>query len=55
MKTVEQVEVPGELLFTDDDSILFIDPAFETFRANRHLFLSKKAKFTFSGYAGCGA
>lgn len=74
MKTVEQVEVPGEdtviyelakfvrlaaqcspniieLLFTDDDSILFIDPAFETFRENRHLFLSKKAKFTFSGYA----
>lgn len=40
-----------ELLFTGEENILFIDPAFETLRAHRHLFLSKKAKFTFSGYA----
>ena len=40
-----------ELLYTDKKNILFIDPAFEEIRANRHLFLSKKAKFTFSGYA----
>ena len=40
-----------ELLYTDKVNILFIDPSFEEIRANRHLFLSKKAKFTFSGYA----
>lgn len=40
-----------ELLFTEEENILFIDPAFEKIRAHRHLFLSKKAKFTFSGYA----
>ncbi len=40
-----------ELLFSDEENILFIDPAFETLRAHRELFLSKKAKFTFSGYA----
>lgn len=40
-----------ELLFTGEENILFIDPAFEKIRAHRHLFLSKKAKFTFSGYA----
>lgn len=74
LKTVEQVEIPGEdtviyelakfvklaaecnpniieLLFTEDDNILFINPAFKTLRDNRHLFLSRKAKFTFSGYA----
>ena len=74
LKTVEQVEVPGEdtviyelakfirlavncnpnlieLLFTEEENILFIDPAFEKLRAHRDLFLSKKAKFTFSGYA----
>lgn len=39
-----------ELLYTDDD-ILFIDPAWERIRAARHLFLSKVAKFRFSGYA----
>jgi len=74
MKTVEQVELPGEdtviyelakfvklaadcnpniieLLFTDEENILFIDPAFEQLREHRKLFLSRKAKFTFSGYA----
>ena len=74
LKTVEQVEVPGEdtviyelakfiklaaqcnpnlieLLFTGEENILFIDPAFAQLREHRHLFLSKKAKFTFSGYA----
>ncbi len=40
-----------ELLFTGEENILFIDPAFEKIRAHRHLFLSKKAKYTFSGYA----
>lgn len=74
MKTVEQVEVPGEdtviyelakfvklaaetnpnlieLLFTNEENILFIDPTFEKLREHRDLFLSKKAGFTFSGYA----
>ena len=40
-----------ELLFTDEENILFIDPAFAQLREHRQLFLSKKAKFTFSGYA----
>lgn len=40
-----------ELLFTGEENILFIDPAFARLREHRHLFLSKKAKFTFSGYA----
>ena len=40
-----------ELLFTGEENILFIDPAFAKLREHRHLFLSKKAKFTFSGYA----
>ena len=74
LKTVEQVEIPGEdtiiyelakfvklaiacspniieLLFTGEENILFIDPAFARLREQRQLFLSKKAKFTFSGYA----
>ena len=74
LKTVEQVQVPGEdtviyelakfiklavdsnpniieLLFTGEENILFMDPAFAKLREHRHLFLSKKAKFTFSGYA----
>lgn len=38
-----------ELLFTD--SIEFIDPAFQKVRDQRHLFLSKVARHTFSGYA----
>ena len=74
LKTVEQVELPGEdtviyelakfiklaaeanpniieLLFTGEENILFMDPAFAKLREHRQLFLSKKAKFTFSGYA----
>lgn len=40
-----------ELLYTEGDNILYCHPAFEKFRQNRHLFLSRKAKHTFSGYA----
>lgn len=40
-----------ELLYTDEENILSIDPAFALLRENRHLFLSKKARYTFSGYA----
>ncbi len=40
-----------ELLFTDEENIHFIDPAFAQLREHRQLFLSGKAKFTFSGYA----
>lgn len=40
-----------ELLFTEDENVLFIDPAFKKIRDHRHLFLSRKAKYTFSGYA----
>jgi len=40
-----------ELLFNDDCNILRITKPFELLRENAHLFLSKKARFTFSGYA----
>lgn len=40
-----------ELLFTDEGNIKFIDPAFRVFRDYRHIFLSKKARHTFAGYA----
>lgn len=40
-----------ELLFTDPENVLFCDPVYKHYINNRHLFLSKKAKFTFSGYA----
>lgn len=40
-----------ELLFTDERNVLFIDDAWRRIREHRHLFLSKKAKHTFSGYA----
>ncbi len=40
-----------ELLFTDEDNILFMHESFARIRDHAHLFLSKKAKFTFSGYA----
>jgi hypothetical protein len=40
-----------ELLYTGEENILLMHPAFEEIRKHRHLFLSKKAKFTFSGYA----
>lgn len=40
-----------QLLFSDDSSILISNHLGEKLRANRHLFLSKVAKFRFSGYA----
>lgn len=40
-----------ELLFTEEENILEIHPAWERIRKHRNLFLSKKAKHTFSGYA----
>lgn len=40
-----------EVLFADDSDILSITPAGKLLRDNRDLFISKKAKFTFSGYA----
>ncbi len=40
-----------EVLFSDDSDILRITPAGKMLRDNRDLFISKKAKFTFSGYA----
>lgn len=40
-----------ELLFCDDSDVLKLSPAGEMLRASRHLFLSKKARHTFSGYA----
>jgi predicted nucleotidyltransferase len=40
-----------ELLFTDEKNIQFIDPIFKIYREQAPLFLSKKAKHTFSGYA----
>lgn len=40
-----------ELLFIPRDKWLFHTPAWERLVNNRHLFLSKKCKFTFSGYA----
>ncbi len=40
-----------ELLFVDDSDVLQTTKAGDKLRAHRHLFLSKKAKHTFSGYA----
>jgi uncharacterized protein len=40
-----------ELLFMPEESILETTPFWERIQEQRHLFLSKKAKFTFSGYA----
>ena len=40
-----------ELLFTDTKNILYQHPVMKILFKNKHLFLSKKAKFTFSGYA----
>jgi len=40
-----------ELLYTDERNILFMHDAFRRIRKYAHLFLSKKAKHTFSGYA----
>ncbi len=40
-----------EFLWVDDSDILIAEPSYELLRKNRTLFLSSKAKFTFSGYA----
>lgn len=40
-----------ELLHTDDSDHVVTSPLFEKLHENRHLFLSRKAKHTFSGYA----
>jgi len=40
-----------EMLYTDSKFIQQIDKFGEKLRANRELFISKKAKFTFAGYA----
>lgn len=40
-----------EVLFVDDSDVLECTKAGQLLRDNRHLFLSKKARFTFSGYA----
>jgi len=40
-----------EVLFTSDEDHLIVHPLAEPILAKRDLFLSKKAKFTFSGYA----
>lgn len=40
-----------EVLWVDDVDILFINEYGEQLRAAKHDFLSKKARFTFSGYA----
>lgn len=40
-----------EVLFVDDSDIIHIDEFGQTVRANRDRFLSKRIKFTFSGYA----
>lgn len=40
-----------ELLFTDEENIIEMHPAWEKIRAQRGLFLSKKARHSFSGYA----
>lgn len=40
-----------EVLFCDDKDIQFISIYGQLLRDNRNLFISKKAKFTFSGYA----
>lgn len=40
-----------ELLFANDDQIIHIDEFGEELRAMRELFLTKKARHTFSGYA----
>lgn len=40
-----------EILFTDESDVLYMRPEFEEVLANRHLFLTKKARHTFGGYA----
>jgi predicted nucleotidyltransferase len=40
-----------ELLFMDESDVLFSTPYWEALRQNRELFLTRKAKWTFTGYA----
>lgn len=40
-----------ELLFVDESDVLFSTDAWEKVKSNRDLFLSKKVKFTYTGYA----
>jgi predicted nucleotidyltransferase len=40
-----------EILFTDPQFILFINKYGQLLRDNRHLFLSKRARYSFGGYA----
>lgn len=40
-----------ELLFTDSKDHLLVTPAWQVLQDNRNLFLTQKAKHTFSGYA----
>lgn len=40
-----------EYLYTDEENILFTSDSYKRLRDNRHLFLSKKARFSYSGYA----
>ena len=40
-----------EVLFVDPEDIIYIDSIGEELRNNRELFLSKRIKYTFSGYA----
>lgn len=40
-----------EILWVDESDIIFENELGATLRANKELFLSKKAKFTFAGYA----
>lgn len=40
-----------DILFTDDEATLYVSPEGQTLIANKELFLSKKIKHTFSGYA----
>lgn len=40
-----------ELLYIPESKWLYVTPEWRKLVKNRHLFLSKKAKFTFSGYA----
>lgn len=41
----------SELLWCDESDILFQDWPYQELRKNRHLFLSKKSKYTYLGYA----
>jgi predicted nucleotidyltransferase len=40
-----------EILFTNPEHHIYVDPIAQKILDNKHLFLSKKAKHTFSGYA----